>query len=183
MTFNRLTDSRALLFVDRLREMEKRVRHPMLIIETGSLHTDSEDGKIGEGWSTLHIARFLHDSPWGHRFVSIDTDISTCDRVLQREGLRWLVELLEGDSRQVIPNIRGLVDAVYLDSGDGSDPRLMLEEALLLIPKAAPGALFCCDDVIYPEKSGPLLAWLSEQSIVRERVDDLMMFWPKGVEP
>lgn len=169
-----------MLIVRRLENMEKHLQRPMVIVETGAIRIDSELAFEGDGHSTLLIARFVALSPYRHRFISVDLDQSVCYQVLRREGLSGAVELLTGDSREVLPRIECPVDAAYLDSGDGSDPKLMLDEAMILRDLSQEHAMFCCDDVMDYGKSGALLEWIATNGIEHEPEERLMFFWPLG---
>lgn len=172
--------SRAMLLVRRMKELEAHLGRAMTIIETGAIRIDSELAFEGDGHSTLLIARFVAASRYRHRFISIDIDQTVCDQVLTRERVRRHVVLVTGDSRKVLPRIIEPIDVAYFDSGDGSDPNLLLNEVLILLPRARSHALFCCDDAHEPTKSGALIEWIHAGNIEHEMEERLMFFWPEG---
>lgn len=125
-------------------------------LETGSIRGDEPRYEKGDGWSTVAFAR--HAAEHGGSFTSVDIDTSTAHKVLEREGLREAVDLREGDSRTVLPQVaeeygqaKRTLDVVLLDSDN--DPELIMGEFLDLRPLLRKGTVILVDDV-EPESTG-----------------------------
>lgn len=119
----------------------------LVMLETGSIRSTEARYEAGDGWSTLAFARYAAVS--GSRFVSIDLDVSAADEVLRREGLREAVDLRQGDSRSVLPQVLaelGPLDVVLLDSDNDAD--LIMDEFLLVKPYMGVGSILLVDDVV-----------------------------------
>lgn len=124
-----------------------RIGGPLRTLETGSIRSVEPQYEAGDGWSTLAFARYARDQ--GGVFVSIDLDISAAEEVLERHDLREAVDLREGNSLDVLPEIveygTGL-DVVLLDSDNDAD--LIMDEFMIVRRALGPGSVLLVDDVV-----------------------------------
>ena len=154
------------------------------IVETGTIRGDEERYAQDDGWSTVHMAQwaeehFERDDSRRPLIISIDLEIDTAQRVLERHDLLPYVDLVQGHSVDILGSMiaDGLgghdVDLAYLDSDN--DPTLILCEFLLVSRLVRPGGIILIDDVDPSSKSGArkghaVMPWLDarqqEYSIV-----------------
>jgi len=113
-------------------------------------------------YSTIWLAWSL--SPAGGRIVSIDRNPDK--HALARENLRRAdlldrVELRTGDAAQIVSQLTGPFDLVFLDA----DRRKFPEIVQILLPKLAPKALVIADNVLsHPEEIAEYLKLVSSLS-------------------
>ncbi len=96
------------------------------------------------GYGTLWMARA---SPTV-RVVSLDRDaeaLATARKFLSRAGVDERVELLEGEALELLPDLAGPYDLVYLD-GDKTEYRRCLDLAL---PKLRMGGAVVADNLLF----------------------------------
>ena len=129
---------------------------PLLIIETGTIRNATEDGRIGDGWSTVWFAeRACRAGQSVGSIVSIDLDTSVARHVLTQRRLLEQVTLVELHSIAALARIatqRGALstDVFLLDSDN--DPQLILHEFLIARELVKPGGLILIDDVAFPDR-------------------------------
>lgn len=122
------------------------------LLETGSIRSVEPQYEVGDGWSTLAFARHVREH--SGRFVSIDLDTSAAVTVLEREGLRGVVDLRQGNSLDVLPvavRESGPFDVVLLDSDN--DAALIMREFTLVRAAMGPGSVLLVDDVVPGSKT------------------------------
>jgi hypothetical protein len=118
-----------------------RAQQPIFILETGTIRGDGESSQVGDGWSTMEFAMAVaaHHAAAKDLDVdargyvrSIDLEIDTAAKVLQRSGLAEYVELVQDHSIAALAHEvrKGLTyDVVFLDSDN--DPQLILHEFMI----------------------------------------------------
>jgi hypothetical protein len=147
------------------------------IAETGTIRNTSFLYKIGDGHSTKTITRFIKKNP-GCKFYSIDLNTSVCDTYLSKKGLRKYVELIEGNSLDVLPTLD--FDVAYLDSDN--DAELIFKEFMIAKEKAK---LIIIDDVDpeNPElqKGVNVMKYLDENNLEYDLLPRQLMFWNKDI--
>jgi len=110
-------------------------------------------------YSTIWLAWSL--APAGGRIVSIDRNPDK--HTLARENLRRAdlldrVELRTGDATEIVRQLTGPFDLVFLDA----DRRSFPEQFQILLPKLAPKALVVADNVLsHPEEIAEYLKLIS----------------------
>ena len=98
------------------------------------------------GISTIHLAAAVRDNGAG-RVVSTELNAAKAARAranLAEAGLANLVTILEGDARETLARLPGLVGFLLLDGWKD----LYLPVLRLLEPRLAPGALVVADDTV-----------------------------------
>lgn len=139
--------SRALHLVELLGKLESLVG-PMFIVETGTIRNDAPEFEVGDGHSTLYIARWSSQSAHLHTFFSVDINlaaIETCTALLSRHGLLSKVQLVHEDSIRFLTHFpKPVVHFVYLDSVN--DAVHIFGEFHAVYPKLAPDAVVAIDD-------------------------------------
>lgn len=133
--------------VRELQRLALFLNRPLNIIETGTLRSEKESFRIGDGYSTLHIAEWIRTSRIAHMFYSIDIDpdnLTCCYRVLYARGLTPYVNLCKGDSAEVLSGFQFAIDFAYLDSC--KEPEQNLKEFRAV---DASGALVVVIDDVY----------------------------------
>lgn len=115
---------------------------PLLIVETGCLRGKSENSEEGDGWSTLHVARWIATRP-ANRFISIDLDPVNLKTAREFLGsYAQYVSFLRGESVRLLDSIFN-VDFAFLDTSD--DPEHGLAEFKAAEEKGA--RMIVMDDV------------------------------------
>ncbi len=102
-----------------------------------------EIGTLG-GYSTLWLSRGV---PRDGRIVTIEVDPATATVAqanFERAGIARVVELRVGAALEVLPQIEGPFDLVFIDADKANNARYA-EWALKL---ARPGAVIVCDNVV-----------------------------------
>lgn len=123
-----------------------RLSGPLITLETGSIRSTQPEYESGDGWSTLAFARYAKGN--GGSFTSIDMDTCAAEEVLKEHSLREVVDLREGNSLDVLPDVvkeKGAFDVVLLDSDN--DPNLIMDEFFLVRPALCSGSVLLVDDV------------------------------------
>lgn len=96
------------------------------------------------GYSTIWLAYAARQT--GGKVISVEHNpdkIALADANLRRVGLRAQVELRQGDATQIVAELPGPFDFVFLDADRLTYPALFD----LLLPKLSPGALVLADNV------------------------------------
>jgi predicted O-methyltransferase YrrM len=112
-------------------------------------------------YSTIWLAWSL--APAGGRLVTIDRNPDK--HVLARENLRRAdlldrVELRTGDAAEIVRELPGPFDLVFLDA----DRRSFPEQINILLPKLAQKVLVVADNVLsHPEEIAEYLKWISSR--------------------
>jgi predicted O-methyltransferase YrrM len=152
--------------------------HSLHILETGTLRSDNEPGRIGDGWSTIWFAERARDR--GGVFRSVDLDVKAARAALSRRALQDYVQLMEGHSIECLGRLlkeSTYLDVILLDSEN--DGQLIFHEFLLARQLLREGGLLLIDDVQIPGtpltgalKGSVVLPFLMERRIryrLRER--------------
>lgn len=142
--------------------------YELQILETGTIRQDTEAHRLGDGWSTVAFAK--HVAEYGGHVTSIDLDVDTAQRVLDREQLldhvtlrqgysiEWMASMLEAGQR---------FDVILLDSDN--DAQLILHEFMIARKLLNRPGLIMVDDVVPGSrdvvKGHELLPLLDGQSI------------------
>lgn len=110
-------------------------------------------------YSTIWLAWSL--APAGGRIISIDRNPEKhvlARENLQRANLQDRVELRTGDAAELVRQLTGAFDLVFLDA----DRRKFPEILQILLPKLAPKALVIADNVLsHPEEIAEYLQMIS----------------------
>jgi methyltransferase family protein len=142
-------------------------RFDMQILETGTIRQDTEEHRLGDGWSTQALA--AHAAAFGGHVTSVDLDTRVAETVLTRLGLVDQVTLRQGYSVEWMAAMIAAgqrFDVVLLDSEN--DPQLILHEYMLALKlmEARP-CLLLVDDVVpgsaTVRKGELLLPWLEQR--------------------
>jgi len=158
------------LLTAELQVLAGRVNHPLTILETGSIRSTQEQYRLNDGWSTLAFALWAaeHDG----RVISLDLDTTAANTVLSETGLGDRVELVQGDSLNVLHDLiyggdPPRVDLLFLDSendGDLTFKEYVLGRQLLNRP-----GLVIVDDVDLSDpnirKGDDLVPYLTAQGV------------------
>lgn len=152
---------------------------PVTIVETGTTRDASEEGRKGDGWSTLAFAWYAYETKGEVWTVDVSREsLNACRRVTQE--YMWRVEYVESDS---IPFLRGwrhgLINLLYLDSLDyaptqeEASARHHLAEAQAALPALADRCLILFDDTGveidgYFGKGALAIPWLIQQGFKPE---------------
>lgn len=137
--------------------------HGFNILETGTIRQDTPEHRAGDGWSTLAFAQDAMAS--GGHVTSIDLDVRTAARVLDREGVADVVTLREGYSVHWLATMLAAgerFDVILLDSEN--DPQLILHEFMIAMHLLRRPGLILVDDVVPGSntilKGRDLLPWI-----------------------
>ena len=116
------------------------------------------------GYSTIWLARAL---PPEGRLTTIERDAAAATLArenIARAGLDGVVDLMEGDAREVLSQLEGPFDLVFIDADKRSNP-VYLDHALRL---SRPGTLIVADNVVRggavvdPESDDPSVVGVRE---------------------
>lgn len=115
------------------------------IIETGSIRGTGDEYQQNDGWSTVTFAE--HVKRYGGSFTSIDLDTSTAATVLKAKRLASHVNLVQGNSLDVLPEVIAGVqfDVAFLDSDNNAS--LIFNEFLIMRDAMRSPGLIIVDDV------------------------------------
>lgn len=105
---------------------------PLTIVETGTIRSVHPQYAIGDGHSTLHIARFCANSVFDHSFHTIDLNTTIAKRYMEEMAVEDYVTFHEGNSLNILPQF-SQIDVAYLDSANDAD--LILAEFEIVLPK------------------------------------------------
>ncbi len=122
----------------KLLQMLVQISRPSFIVEVGTF----------TGYSTICMARGL---PANGKLISyeVNPEISyISEKYVALAGLEDHVDLVQGDAKELIPNLHGGVDFVFLD-GNKSDYPVYLD---LILPKLKDGALVLADNTLWSGK-------------------------------
>jgi predicted O-methyltransferase YrrM len=143
------------------------------IVETGTIRGDGEQHRIGDGWSTVALAKHVRDN--GGMVTSIDLDVSTARKLLTKFNLDEYVTLVEGHSIQMLTRLAVAgerFDVALLDSEN--DAQLILDEYLVVSNMLNYPGLLIVDDVdLVSElvlKGHKLVPWLDREGTSYEIV-------------
>jgi predicted O-methyltransferase YrrM len=125
--------------------LEPASAHLISILVRASGVTRAIEIGTSNGYSTIWLAWSL--APTGGKIVSIDRNPSK--HALARENLRRAgffdkVDLRTGDAAEIVPQLEGPFDLVFLDA----DRRKFPEVMQILLPKLAPKVLVIADNVL-----------------------------------
>ena len=112
--------------VEALKTLYTTKNHPLIIVETGTVRALGEEYRVGDGHSTLYIAKWIKSTGAPHQFFSLDLSTAVAHQALEAEGLLPYVTLCEGDSVDTLAKFNLPIDFAYLDSGQA--PELNLRE-------------------------------------------------------
>lgn len=142
--------------------------YELQILETGTIRQDTDAHRQGDGWSTLTFAQYV-DTHGGH-VTSIDLDVDTAHKVLDREQMLDHVTLRQGYSVDWLSSMLAAgqrFDAILLDSDN--DAQLILHEFMIARHLLNRPGLIMVDDVVPGSrevvKGHQLLPWLADRSI------------------
>lgn len=156
---------------DQIRKFRAAFRHPadmygpLHILEVGSIRQDTEQHRLGDGWSTLRLAEYA--AAEGGRLTSIDLDPSVARTVVRRHNLMEHVRFVEGYSIVRMGELLAAgaqFDVILLDSEN--DDTLTLHEFMLARSMRRPHcpSLILVDDVVPGSdtqiKGRKLLPWI-----------------------
>jgi predicted O-methyltransferase YrrM len=119
-------------------------KEPLDILEIGVARSTSEDHLVGDGWSTVTLARDVQQH--GGSLTGIDLDTSAASELLVSRGLR--AELIRGDSLVVLPVLQKqgrVFDVVFLDGAN--DAGVVMEEFLIVQSMVRSPGLILADDM------------------------------------
>lgn len=114
------------------------------IVELGTIRNAASEYSTGDGWSTLHIAKWLRGKP--HNFYSVDLKIDVARELLLERGLLAYVKLHESHSHTWLEHdCPRPVHFALLDTAN--DAQNTWREWQLIAPKLHPEAIVVVDDV------------------------------------
>ena len=113
----RITSKRASKLVGLLNEYKEKYGK-FKIVETGTIRNASSRYKKDDGHSTKYICEFIQKNP-DCTFCSIDLQTNVCNTYLKEKNLRQYVNLIQGNSLDVLPTLT--FDIAYLDSDNDSE--------------------------------------------------------------
>lgn len=142
--------------------------HPyMVIVETGTIRRTDPQYEQGDGHSTLYIAQWMRDNEVEGEFHSIDLETRIADSWLKAFDLRGYVNLVKGNSLDVLKTAPNVITFAYLDSAN--DAELTLAEFKTVWPKIVPGGCVMVDDCNIESaelhKGDLLIPYLAENGI------------------
>ena len=121
--------------------------YELQILETGTIRQDTEAHRLGDGWSTVAFAK--HVAEHGGHVTSIDLDVDTARRVLDREQLLDDVTLRQGYSIDWLSSMLAAgqrFNAILLDSDN--DAQLILHQFMIARFLLNRPGLIMVDDVV-----------------------------------
>lgn len=141
----------------------RMIEDGLAILETGTIRQDTEEHRLGDGWSTVAFAEDAKE--YGGHVTSIDLHVATAAMVLAREGLDDYVTLRPGYSIDWMASMLAAgqrFDVILLDSEN--DAQLILHEYMLATKLIRGSGLILVDDVVPGSatvvKGAQLLPWL-----------------------
>lgn len=121
------------------------------ILETGTIRNVNPEYAIGDGHSTLWIAKWIREQDKPVNFYSIDKDVSVAYKYLQELGYLPEVNLIKSNSLIWLDKyIPPEVHFALLDSAN--DAQNTLNEFKLVEPRMVKGGIVVIDDVIMHSK-------------------------------
>lgn len=127
-----------------LRQMESK---NLVVVETGTIRNTKLEYADGDGWSTLHLAKWNLGK--NHQIYSIDLYTEVCERFLAENHLSDRIILKQGSSLDHLATF-DQIDFAYLDSAN--DAQLILDEFQLVENRMSKGGVVVVDDVIMNSK-------------------------------
>lgn len=152
-----------------LLQMISQLTQPRRILEIGTF----------TGYATICLARGLSENGEMHT-IEVNPELAfIIKKYLKKAGLNEKVQLHLGDAREIIPQLPGTFDLVFLDAGKQHYPAYYE----LLIDRLPPGALLLADNVLWSGKvvqenhdaDTAALHQFNEMVQADERVDKLML--------
>ena len=144
------------------------------IVETGTIRDTSARYELGDGHSTKHICTFVKEHPHCV-FYSIDLHTDVCNDYLKKKNLRQYVQLIEGNSLDILPTLS--FDIAYLDSDNDSE--LIFKEFVIAKNKGV--KLIIVDDVdpSNPElkKGIQVMEYLDAHNLKYQLLPRQLVFW------
>lgn len=138
--------------------------YELQILETGTIRQDTEAHRLGDGWSTVAFAG--HVAEHGGHVTSIDLEVDTARKVLDRERLLDHVTLRQGYSIDWLASMLSAgqrFDVILLDSDN--DAQLILHEFMIARKLLNRPGLIMVDDVVPGSrdvvKGHELVPWLA----------------------
>lgn len=140
--------------------LEPASAHLISILVRASGVTRAIEVGTSNGYSTIWLAWSLAAAGGG--IVSIDRNPAKHELArenLRRAGFSDKVDLRTGDAAEIVPQLKGPFDLVFLDA----DRRKFPEVMQLLLPKLAPKVLVIADNVLsHPEEIAEHLKLVSD---------------------
>lgn len=114
------------------------------VLEVGCARSTHPDHEVGDGWSSLTLARDAQKTDGS--LAGIDLDTRAAAELIGSHGLTE--EFFEGSSLDVLPELAAqgrTFDVIFLDSGN--DPDLVLSEFILSLRLIVRPGLLLADDM------------------------------------
>lgn len=133
---------------------------PITIVETGCIRKPTDEGRYGDGWSTLNWDYYSKDTGSQVHVVDINADHLAASKTIVPESDRLKYHL--GDSVEFLRSFHGKIDFLFLDSydycGDDKNMRLChyhsLNEVMVSWDKLNDRCFILLDDVFDSEWNG-----------------------------
>ena len=171
----------AKILTNQIAELEKYNSKTLNIVEVGSIRAHDVKYLLGDGFSTLYIARFCSIGANKHNFYSIDIKTDVAKQVLEKYKLSEWVNFVEKDAidglREVLPGAE--LDMVYLDAND--EPTAALNEFKEAEKRMAKGGVIVIDDAAFAidgadtDKVSLILPYLTENKRYHVRKDVMLI--------
>jgi predicted O-methyltransferase YrrM len=142
------TSHPAVTIIKYLEILEKQFLRALNIFEIGSIENVTVEALLGDGHSTLYIAKWLASAAHAHNFTSIDLSQSTVKEHLTKKGLDRYVKFIEKDWNIAINDLiasKHTIDFLYLDAGN--EPLDALAEFKAFEMLMQPGGIILIDDI------------------------------------
>lgn len=94
---------------------------PFIIVETGCVRSMADGAEQGDGWSTLHIARWMkeHSGTWLFSMELNPENIQLCKQAILDAGLdNPFIHFYQGDSVGLLSAFNYPIHFAYLDTSD-----------------------------------------------------------------
>jgi caffeoyl-CoA O-methyltransferase len=108
---------------------------PQFVLEIGTM----------VGYSTIALARGLPPGAQLHTIEKRKSDLDIARNFFKQAGIDQLIQIHEGDAKQILPQLSYPWDLVFLDA----DKTGYLDYYEILIPQMRPGALLIADNVLF----------------------------------
>lgn len=136
----------AVTIIKYLEILEKEFSRPLNIIEVGSIESITVEALLGDGHSTLYIAKWVSENALKHSFTSVDKSQATVREHLSKKGLDKHLTLLEKEWHDAIEDLKdSKIDLVYLDAS--CEPLDALAEFKAFEPLMQKGGIILIDDI------------------------------------
>lgn len=113
------------------------MKQPMHILEIGT----------SIGFSTVTMAKIIQT--YGGKITTIELDKKTVQKAKEnfvRYNVAEHIEIIQGDAKKVMHSITGLFDYIFMDVGDKSLYKELLNEC---VDKLTPGGILVAEDSLY----------------------------------